>query len=64
MPTVKVTRRNAVDNGKRMTKRYPLAHARVHPTTHVLQVYRRHGPPGGEEEILAEFHPETYLSWK
>ncbi len=64
MPTIKVTLRNAVEHGKIITKRYRLAHARVHPTTHVLQVYRRPGPSGEEEETLAEFHPETYLYWE
>lgn len=65
MPTVKVVIKKAVDHhGKMITKRYPLAQARIHPTTNVLQVYRSHGPSGEDEEILAEFQPETYLYWE
>ena len=49
------------EEGKIMTRRYPNAQTHVHPTTHVLHIARR---DGAEEDILAAFHPETYLYWE
>jgi len=63
MPTVRVTLRETDMDGKMITKRYPNATAHVNPTTNVLQVFRSDSSYG-EEGMLAEFHPETYLYWK
>ena len=63
MSTIRVTLRNVDDEGKMMTKRYKNARAHVNPTTKVLQVYRSDGPSLDDQEILAEFQPETYLYW-
>ena len=63
MSTIRVTLRNVDDEGKMITKRYKNARAHVNPTTKVLQVYRSDGPSLDEQEILAEFQPETYLYW-
>jgi hypothetical protein len=64
MPTIRVTLRHTDTDGKMITKRYPLAQGRVNPATNVLQVYRSHGQSEEQEEILAEFQPETYLCWE
>ncbi len=63
MSTIRVTLRHVDDEGKMITKRYKNARAHVNPTTKVLQVYRSDGPSLDNQEILAEFQPETYLSW-
>jgi hypothetical protein len=63
MSTIRVTLRHVDDEGKMITKRYKNARAHVNPTTKVLQVYRSDGPSLDDQEILAEFQPETYLSW-
>ena len=63
MSTIRVTLRHVDDDGKMITKRYKNARAHVNPTTEVLQVYRSDGPSLDEQEILAEFQPETYLYW-
>jgi hypothetical protein len=64
MSTIRVILRNVDDEGKMMTKRYKNARAHVNPTTKVLQVYRSDGPSLDDQEILAEFQPETYLYWE
>jgi len=64
MPTVRVILRQTDMDGKMITKRYPNATAHVNPTTNVLQVFRRHASAVEDEEMLAEFHPETYLYWQ
>ena len=64
MSTIRVTLRHVDDEGKMITKRYKNARAHVNPTTKVLQVYRSDGPSLDDQEILAEFQPETYLSWE
>jgi len=64
MSTIRVILRNFDDDGKMMTKRYKNARAHVNPTTKVLQVYRSDGPSLDDQEILAEFQPETYLYWE
>jgi hypothetical protein len=64
MSTIRVMLRHVDDEGKMMTKRYKNARAHVNPTTKVLQVYRSDGPSLDDQEILAEFQPETYLSWE
>jgi hypothetical protein len=64
MATIRVTLRNVDDDGKMITKRYKNASAHINPTTKVLQVYRSDGPSLDEQEILAEFQPETYLYWE
>ena len=64
MSTIRVTLRHVDDEGKMMTKRYKNVRAHVNPTTKVLQVYRSDGPSLDDQEILAEFQPETYLSWE
>jgi len=61
MPTVRVVLRQTDTDGKIITKRYPKAKAHVNPTTSVLQVFRSRGSFVEDEEMLAEFHPETYL---
>ena len=63
MSMIRVMLRNVDDEGKMITKRYKNARAHVNPTTKVLQVYRSDGPSLDDQEILAEFQPETYLSW-
>jgi len=63
MSTIRVTLRHVDDEGKMITKRYKNARAHVNPTTKVLQVYRSDGPCLDDQEILAEFQPETYLYW-
>ena len=63
MSTIRVTLRNVDNDGKMITKRYKNARAHVNPTTKVLQVYRSDGPSLDDQEILAEFQPETYLYW-
>jgi hypothetical protein len=64
MSTIRVTLSNVDYEGKMMTKRYKNARAHVNPTTKVLQVYRSDGPSLDDQEILAEFQPETYLCWE
>ena len=64
MSTIRVTLRHVNDGGRMITKRYKNARAHVNPTTKVLQVYRSDGPSLDDQEILAEFQPETYLSWE
>jgi len=64
MSTIRVTLRNVDDDGKMMTKRYKHARAHINPTTKVLQVYRSDGPSLDDQEILAEFQPETYVCWE
>ena len=64
MPTITVVLRDPDEDGKMLTERYPNAEAHVNPTTNLLQVYRRHGPSGAEQELLAEFHTDTYLYWE
>jgi hypothetical protein len=64
MPTVTVVLRNAAPDGKVLTKRYHNAQAYVHPTTHMLYVYRCQRASRDQEAMLAEFQPETYLYWK
>ena len=64
MSTIRVTLRNVDDGGRMITKRYKNARAHVNLTTKVLQVYRSDGPSLDDQEILAEFQPETYLSWE
>ena len=59
MSTIRVTLRHVDDEGKMITKRYKNARAHVNPTTKVLQVYRSDGPSLDDQEILAEFQPET-----
>jgi hypothetical protein len=49
---------------KTITKRYQNAQAHVNPTTNLLQVYRRHESSRDAQEMLAEFHAETYLYWE
>jgi transposase len=63
MSTIRVTLRHVDDDGRMIIKRYKNARAHVNPTTKVLQVYRSDGPSLDEQEILAEFQPETYLYW-
>ena len=63
MPTISVILKSIDTDGRVMTKRYKNARAHVNPTTKVLQVYRSDGPSLDDQEILAEFQPETYLSW-
>ena len=63
MSTIRVALRSVDDDGKMITKRYKNARAHVNPTTKVLQVYRSDGPSLDDQEILAEFQPETYLYW-
>jgi hypothetical protein len=63
MSTIRVALRHVDDDGKMITKRYKNARAHVNPTTKVLQVYRSDGPSLDDQEILAEFQPETYLYW-
>jgi hypothetical protein len=64
MSTIRVTLRHVDDEGKMMTKRYKNARAHVNPTTKVLQVYRSDGTSVDDQEMLAEFQPEMYLSWE
>ena len=64
MSTIRVTLRHVDDEGKMITKRYKNARAHVNPTTKVLQVYRSDGPSLDDQEMLAEFQPETYLYWE
>jgi hypothetical protein len=64
MSTIRVALRHVDDDGKMITKRYKNARAHVNPTTKVLQVYRSDGPSLDDQEILAEFQPETYLYWE
>jgi hypothetical protein len=64
MSTIRVTLRNVDDEGKMITKRCKNAMAHVNPTPKVLQVYRSDGPSLDDQEILAEFQPETYLNWE
>jgi len=64
MSTIRVTLRSVEDDGKMITKRYKNARAHINPTTKVLQVYRSEGPSLDDQEILAEFQPETYLYWE
>ena len=64
MPTVSVVLKDIDTDGKVMTKRYKNAKASVNPTTNLLQVYRRDGPSLEDQEMLAEFQPETYLYWE
>jgi hypothetical protein len=64
MATIRVALRSVDDEGKMITKRYKNARAHVNPTTKVLQVYRSDGPSLDDQEILAEFQPETYLYWE
>ena len=64
MPTIRVILKSIDTDGRIMTKRYKNAKAYVNPTTNLLQVYRRDGPSLEDQEMLAEFQPETYLYWE
>jgi len=64
MSTIRVALRHVDAEGKMITKRYKNARAHVNPTTKVLQVYRSDGPSLDDQEILAEFQPETYVCWE
>jgi len=64
MPTVSVVRKSIDTDGRIMPKRYTNATASVHATTNLLQVYRSDGPACEDQEMLAEFHADTYLSWE
>ena len=64
MPTVSVVLKDIDTDGKAITKRYKNAKASVNPTTNLLQVYRSDGPSLEDQEMLAEFQPETYLYWE
>jgi len=64
MPTVSVVLKDIDTDGKVITKRYKNAKASVNPTTNLLQVYRSDGPSLEDQEMLAEFQPETYLYWE
>ena len=64
MPTISVILKSIDTDGRIITKRYKNARAHVNPTTKVLQVYRSDGPSLDDQEILAEFQPETYLYWE
>jgi len=64
MPTISVVLKDIDTDGKVITKRYKNAKASVNPTTNLLQVYRSDGPSLEDQEMLAEFQPETYLYWE
>ena len=64
MPTVSIVLKDIATDGKVITKRYKNAKASVNPTTNLLQVYRSDGPSLEDQEMLAEFQPETYLYWE
>ncbi len=64
MPTVTVVLRNAKADGKMITRRFRNAEAYINPTTKLLQVLRSDVPQIDGQEILAEFHAETYLYWE
>jgi hypothetical protein len=64
MPTITVVLKTSGTDGKRITKRYQNAQAHVNPTTNLLQVYRRHESSQDAQEMLAEFHADTYLYWE
>jgi hypothetical protein len=64
MPTITVVLKTSDTDGKTITKRYQNAQAHVNPTTNLLQVYRRHESSRDAQEMLAEFHAETYLYWE
>ena len=64
MPTITVVLKTSGTDGKTITKRYQNAQAHVNPTTNLLQVYRRHESSRDAQEMLAEFHAETYLYWE
>ena len=61
MPTITVVLKTSGTDGKMVIKRYQNAQAHVNPTTNLLQVYRCHESSQDAQEMLAEFHPETYL---
>ena len=61
MPTVSIVLKDIDTDGKVITKRYKNAKAYINPTTNLLQVYRSYGPSLEDQEMLAEFQPETYL---
>jgi len=63
MPTIRVILKSIDTEGRIMTKRYQNATASVNATTNLLQVYRSDGPAVEDQAMLAEFQPETYLSW-
>ena len=64
MPTVTVVLKGVDVYSKMITKRYKNATAYVNPTTNLLQVYRSSGPSFEDQEMLAEFHADTYLYWE
>jgi hypothetical protein len=64
MPTIRVILKSIDTDGRIMTKRYKNAKAYVNPTTNLLQVYRSDDPSCEDQEMLAEFHADTYLSWE
>jgi hypothetical protein len=64
MPNVSVVLKDIDTDGKMITKRYKNAKAYVNPTTNLLQVYRSDDPSVEDQEMLAEFQPETYLYWE
>ena len=64
MPTITVVLKHIDTDGKTITKRYQNAQAHVNPTTNLLQVYRCRESSQDAQEILAEFHAETYLYWE
>ena len=64
MPTVSVVLKSLDTEGRIMTKRYKNAKAYVNPTTNLLQVYRSDDSSFEDQEMLAEFHADTYLYWE
>jgi hypothetical protein len=64
MPTISVVLKSIDTDGRIITKRYKNAKAYVNPTTNLLQVYRSYGPSLEDQEMLAEFHADTYLYWE
>ena len=64
MPTISVILKSIDTDGRIITKRYKNAKAYVNPTTNLLQVYRSDAPSFEDQEMLAEFHADTYLSWE
>jgi len=64
MPTITVVLKTSGTDGKTITKRYQNAQAHVNPTTNLLQVYRCHESSQNAQEMLTEFHAETYLYWE
>ncbi len=64
MPTIRVVLKSIDTDGRIMTKRYKNAKAYVNPTTNLLQVYRSDDLSFEDQEMLAEFHADTYLYWE